>query len=952
MHISKPAWIGHLDERQRKVNIFSLDVHPDGSRLVTGGLDTKVKIWSTEVILKHSRVPEPPGALLCTLALHDGAVLCVKWSSKNGQYLATGSDDKIIVIWMLDTLDGAQNLENWKAIKRLVGHESDVADLAWSPDNQYLASCGLDSKVIIWNGQTFEMIKKLEQHQGFVKGIAWDPMGKYLATQSDDKSAIVWRVHDWQIEKTITAPYTKSTSTTFFCRPSWSPDGVQLVTANASNKGVASAAVIHRDTWKNDVHFIGHDAAVEVVRFNPRLFRLPVSKDDDSLVQQSGQIGALCAVGSQDHSVSFWLTARSRSLLVAHDIFTQGVLDIAWSKDGCVVYACSLDGTVAVIQMNEQELGEPLTNHEQEAHFSSLGLQVKSIQLAETPEQLEMEQEHAVTQATQSSNRLAMLMGRSTINDKESVSSGSVPPLQSKAVDTITTMVSTHSGQDTTTAPTQPQRVTITADGRRRIQPQFIRGLTTTASHTAPMHSFPSAPPTPTPPTPGFRNTSSIHSMAMDHAMELAPPSRAMPLSGLETVVVGRKRSVSDVRDAANQGPSKMTSTHSIETRATFLAPELAVSSIRLSIPKVHSVFSRSRVSDQSLVFECHNSIPNQSGASHIICSRQGKILWKQLLSSSTLLLVASSIFSAAACEDGTIHVFSPNGRRLFPCLCLNAPASFLDCNGRYLLCLTSVGQLSIWDIKERLAILSNESIAAILYKESATTANSSDTLSNGVTITDACVHANGTPVLCTSNGCAFAYDQNMKTWSRIVDAWYAASEYFAPVATALNPDVHGGGPLTVAQIIAERTCTDHGRVQRSDQLRSEQQQQALLSIDHLESQLTSAELLASPEEYQRWLLKYVRRLTNDSLIDKTEELCRDLLGPSYPMAVDFTITTTTMNDTSKTTTAKTDSSWEPTICGLKKHELLQTILPIIANNRAMQRIAHEFSDALKHINH
>jgi protein HIRA/HIR1 len=30
-----------------------------------------------------------------------------------------------------------------------------VTDLAWSPDNVYLASCGLDSKVIIWDGKTF-----------------------------------------------------------------------------------------------------------------------------------------------------------------------------------------------------------------------------------------------------------------------------------------------------------------------------------------------------------------------------------------------------------------------------------------------------------------------------------------------------------------------------------------------------------------------------------------------------------------------------------------------------------------------------------------------------------------------------------------------------------------------------------------------------------------------------
>jgi WD40 repeat protein len=104
--------------------------------------------------------------------------------------LASGSDDTKIVIWQQDStakqsFGNAPTPENYRPIKVLMGHESDVSDLQWSPDQQYLASCGFDSKIFIWDGTTFDRITAISTHTAFVKGLAWDPAGSFLATQVD-----------------------------------------------------------------------------------------------------------------------------------------------------------------------------------------------------------------------------------------------------------------------------------------------------------------------------------------------------------------------------------------------------------------------------------------------------------------------------------------------------------------------------------------------------------------------------------------------------------------------------------------------------------------------------------------------------------------------------------------------------------------------------------------------
>ena len=50
MHIHKPEWVAHEGQP-----IFSVDVHPDGTRFATAGQDNLVKVWALGPVIDQAR---------------------------------------------------------------------------------------------------------------------------------------------------------------------------------------------------------------------------------------------------------------------------------------------------------------------------------------------------------------------------------------------------------------------------------------------------------------------------------------------------------------------------------------------------------------------------------------------------------------------------------------------------------------------------------------------------------------------------------------------------------------------------------------------------------------------------------------------------------------------------------------------------------------------------------
>ncbi|KAM4578370.1 protein HIRA [Fundulus diaphanus] len=473
MKLLKPSWVSHNGKP-----IFSVDIHPDGTKFATGGQGEdsgKVMIWNMAPVLreedeKNENIPK----MLCQMDNHLACVNCVRWSN-NGLYLASGGDDKLVMVWKRAALIGPStvfgsssklaNVEQWRCVTILRNHTGDVMDVAWSPHDVWLASCSVDNTIVIWNARKFpEMVTCLRGHTGLVKGLTWDPVGKYIASQADDHSLKVWRTVDWQMDANITKPFSECGGTTHVLRLSWSPDGQYLVSAHAMNNSGPTAQIVERDGWKTNMDFVGHRKAVTVVKFNPKIFK---KKQKNGSSPKPSCPYCCCAVGSKDRSLSVWLTSLKRPLVVIHDLFDKSIMDISWTLTGLGMLVCSMDGTVAYLDFSLDELGDPLSEEEkntihQNIYGKSLAITNTEVQLSttiiENPEMLKYQQERQNSAQT-------------------NVGAAAAGP--ESAAPKVNSVMNGESLEDIRKNLLKKQVETRTADGRRRITPLCIAQLDT-----------------------------------------------------------------------------------------------------------------------------------------------------------------------------------------------------------------------------------------------------------------------------------------------------------------------------------------------------------------------------------------------------------------------------------------------------------------------------------------
>ncbi|KAL3083077.1 hypothetical protein niasHS_010879 [Heterodera schachtii] len=378
MQIFEAPWITHEGG-----SIFSLDFHPNGCKLATAGQDPSgaglLIVWD----LSFLNCPPDSKEFNCsqlplTRIPHTSTINCVRWSKHSATIsrLVCAGDDSMICVYEcvgVYSSEGSfsnslemptcqkRNIESYRCTHKLYGHSIDVLHIDWSSDGRFLASCSLDSTIIVWNALKLpEKVIVLKQtndgHVRGVKGLAWDPIGRFLATQSEDNTLKIWQTDSWNCVRTFREPFQESANSTLFCRMDWSSEGSFLVAPCSMNNGGPTAKIFVRKDWSHRRDFVGFRKAVSCVRANSACFQRVNSIGTHSVV-------SCFAVGCRDRSLSVWLLPNfGRPLLVIDKLFKLSVIDLSWNK--LLLAACSRDGIVKLFKFSECEIGQMLSSHE------------------------------------------------------------------------------------------------------------------------------------------------------------------------------------------------------------------------------------------------------------------------------------------------------------------------------------------------------------------------------------------------------------------------------------------------------------------------------------------------------------------------------------------------------------------------------------------------------------
>lgn len=313
-----------------------------------------------------------------TLPGHAEAVLFVKFSP-SGRYLASGSGDKTVRLWDVNTETPQFTCE---------GHKSWVLYLAWSACGRKLASGCKNGEVCIWDPVTGkQMGRTMTGHTKWIMCLAWKPLhldgsSRYLASSSKDSTIRIWDTQRGQAVFIMSGHLQSVTCIR------WS--GTNLIYSSSQDRtikvwraedGVLCRTLEGHGHWVNQLA-LSTDYVMRTGAFEPAKATM-VHKDNKLSDEELSQLALQryntvvndqperMVSSSDDHTMSLWEPEKSKTCITRMVGHQQVINEAAFSPDGRMIASASFDKSIKIWNGVTGKFIATLRGHVQRAYLVS-----------------------------------------------------------------------------------------------------------------------------------------------------------------------------------------------------------------------------------------------------------------------------------------------------------------------------------------------------------------------------------------------------------------------------------------------------------------------------------------------------------------------------------------------------------------------------------------------------
>ncbi|MGK7925883.1 MAG: protein kinase [Spirulina sp.] len=275
----QPTWHCFRTLEGHSSSIHALAFHPDGQLLASAGADRAIRFWDADTgesqftpLRGHSSIIEeiifhPQTNVIITgswdyricfwnlteeiaeIEAHSGWIKTLA-ITQDGQLLASGSADKTIKLWNIETRGLQQTL---------LGHEGEIRSLAFNPAGTLLISGSCDRTIRIWGIRSYTNKQILQGHSEAINALAVSPSGYILWSGSEDKTIKMWDLQKGILIREFRG-HTESINAL-----AMNAEGNLLISGSSDR----SVRIWHPGTGQLLHQLEGHDLGIEAVAIAP-----------------------------------------------------------------------------------------------------------------------------------------------------------------------------------------------------------------------------------------------------------------------------------------------------------------------------------------------------------------------------------------------------------------------------------------------------------------------------------------------------------------------------------------------------------------------------------------------------------------------------------------------------------------------------------------------------------